>query len=245
MLRSHHFNSAEDLGKTLHRFVWLYNHHLPQKALGHQAPVQALKVWKMKAPDLFVKNVRNHPEPDSYLDEQGIEKIRVDQRKGVLQLASKLQDKSGRDYVREGLALEGGDIYFSEVDLNIEHGVIEQPYQPMLRVVTRVVMDGQKAGLIVINARVEDLGRRLQMILGESHKLVVMNHDGGWIVGGAEKDWEFVLAPNDFNSCLSKISPLLWGKLKIVIPEDLSTRAIAMIIVGIVLICDPGSLQAG
>ena len=66
VLRSHHFNSAEDLGKTLHRFVWLYNHHLPQKALGHQAPVQALKVWKMKAPDLFVKNVRNHPGPGSY-----------------------------------------------------------------------------------------------------------------------------------------------------------------------------------
>ena len=67
VLRSHHFNSAEDLEKTLHRFVWLYNHHLPQKALGHEAPVQALKKWKMKAPDLFVKNVRNHPGPDTYL----------------------------------------------------------------------------------------------------------------------------------------------------------------------------------
>lgn len=64
VLRSHHFNSSEDLEKTLHRFVWLYNHHLPQKALGHEAPVQALKAWKIKAPDLFVKNVRNHPGPD-------------------------------------------------------------------------------------------------------------------------------------------------------------------------------------
>ena len=65
VLRSHHFNSAEDLHKTLHRFVWLYNHHLPQKAQGYEAPVQALKSWKMKAPDLFVKNVPNHPGPDS------------------------------------------------------------------------------------------------------------------------------------------------------------------------------------
>ena len=65
VLRSHHFNSAEDLEKTLHRFVWLYNQHLPQKALGHETPIQALKKWKMKAPDLFVKNVRNHPGPDS------------------------------------------------------------------------------------------------------------------------------------------------------------------------------------
>lgn len=65
VLRSHHFNSAEDLEKTLHRFVWLYNHHLTQKALGHVAPGQALKDWKMKVPDLFHKNVRNHPEPDN------------------------------------------------------------------------------------------------------------------------------------------------------------------------------------
>lgn len=42
-----------------HRFVWLYNHHLPQTALGHEALVQALKAWKMKASDLFVKNVRH------------------------------------------------------------------------------------------------------------------------------------------------------------------------------------------
>ena len=65
VLRTHHFNNAEDLEKTLHRFVWLYNHHLPQKALGHVAPVQALKSWKMKVPDLLVKNVRNHPGPDT------------------------------------------------------------------------------------------------------------------------------------------------------------------------------------
>ena len=65
VLRSHHFNSAEDLEKTLHRFVWLHNHHLPQKALGHEAPVQALKKWRMKVPGLFVKNVRNHARPDN------------------------------------------------------------------------------------------------------------------------------------------------------------------------------------
>ena len=69
MLRSHHFNDAEDLEKTLHRYVWLYNQHLPQKALGHVAPVQALKDWKTKVPDLFVKNVRNHPGPDTYREQ--------------------------------------------------------------------------------------------------------------------------------------------------------------------------------
>jgi hypothetical protein len=34
VLQSHHFRSGEELGTTLHRYVWLYNHQLPQSALG-------------------------------------------------------------------------------------------------------------------------------------------------------------------------------------------------------------------
>lgn len=65
VLRSHHFNSADDLEKTLHRYVWLYNQHLPQKALNHETPVQALKRWQSSHPQLFLKEVRNHAGPDT------------------------------------------------------------------------------------------------------------------------------------------------------------------------------------
>lgn len=65
VLRSHHFNSAEDLQSTLLRYVWLYNHHLPQKALGHECPVQALKRWQKSHPDLFSRQVRNRAGPDN------------------------------------------------------------------------------------------------------------------------------------------------------------------------------------
>jgi transposase InsO family protein len=65
ILRTHHFNSADDLNKTLYRYVWLYNQHLPQKALHHKTPVQTLKAWALTHPDLFRKSVRNHPEPDT------------------------------------------------------------------------------------------------------------------------------------------------------------------------------------
>jgi transposase InsO family protein len=66
VLRSHHFNSAQDLATTLHRYVWLYNEHLPQKALEHLTPLQAMKRWRSSHPHLFSKKVRNHPGPDSY-----------------------------------------------------------------------------------------------------------------------------------------------------------------------------------
>lgn len=65
VLRSHHFNSAEDLATTLHRYVWLYNQQLPQKALNHEAPIQAMKRWQASHPELFSRQVRNHPGPDT------------------------------------------------------------------------------------------------------------------------------------------------------------------------------------
>lgn len=66
VLQTHRFNSAEGLSKTLHRYVWLYNQHLPQKALNHETPLMALKRWQESHPHLFKKRVANHPGPDSY-----------------------------------------------------------------------------------------------------------------------------------------------------------------------------------
>jgi transposase-like protein len=51
------FASAEELEKTLYAYLKIYNHHIPQKALKHQTPIQALKIWQQKKPDIFVKKV--------------------------------------------------------------------------------------------------------------------------------------------------------------------------------------------
>lgn len=67
VLRTNRFNSAEDLAATLHRYVWLYNEQLPQKALAHVSPLQSLKRWQRSHPQLFSKQVRNHPAPDTYM----------------------------------------------------------------------------------------------------------------------------------------------------------------------------------
>lgn len=66
VLQTHHFDSTADLDTTLHRYVELYNHHIPQKALGHLTPIQALKNWQTSHPHLFRKRVHNLAELDSY-----------------------------------------------------------------------------------------------------------------------------------------------------------------------------------
>lgn len=66
MLKSHRFNSALDLETTLHRFVRLYKEHLPQRTLDLNTLIQAFKKLQSEHPDLFVKQVANHPVPDSW-----------------------------------------------------------------------------------------------------------------------------------------------------------------------------------
>lgn len=77
-----------------------------------------------------------------YIDQQGMERIRLDHRGGPPQLVTELQNKSDRDYVQIGLALTAGGVYVSPIDLNIEHGQIERPFRPTQRSVAKVMVNG-------------------------------------------------------------------------------------------------------
>jgi len=66
ILKTTRFDSAEDLRQTMERYMRIYNHHIPQKALGHIVPIQALKDWQAKKQDLFKKRVYDLSGLDSY-----------------------------------------------------------------------------------------------------------------------------------------------------------------------------------
>ena len=51
------FSSAAELETTLKLYLSTYNHSIPQRALHHRTPIQALKAWQDKKPELFVKRV--------------------------------------------------------------------------------------------------------------------------------------------------------------------------------------------
>lgn len=57
VLRTTRFDSAAHLADTIQRYVQVYNQQLPQKALGHIPPLQAMKNWYQKQPNLFKKKV--------------------------------------------------------------------------------------------------------------------------------------------------------------------------------------------
>ena len=59
VLTTTRFDSSQSLEQTILQYVKVYNQHIPQKALGHIAPIQALKEWSAKRPEFFKKRVYN------------------------------------------------------------------------------------------------------------------------------------------------------------------------------------------
>lgn len=59
ILATTHFRSREDLQTTLERYAKLYNDHLPQRALGHRTPRQAMDLWRKNHPEIFVRQLKN------------------------------------------------------------------------------------------------------------------------------------------------------------------------------------------
>ena len=107
-----------------------------------------------------------------------------------------LQHKGHRSYVAAGRMLRAGQVHVSPINLNREHGKIEQPHRPTLRVVAPVFGpdDEDSFGIIVINA---DAGGLLEdLTSSERFELIVTNSSGG-ILHHPDPDlaWGFELNP--------------------------------------------------
>jgi len=68
VLQTTRFDSKKSLKETLLGYARLYNSHIPQLALGHVSPVQALERWRGKRPELFVGRDGNLAGYDSYVE---------------------------------------------------------------------------------------------------------------------------------------------------------------------------------
>ena len=60
VLHQTQFLTFAALTETLMKYGHIYNQSIPQRALGHIAPVHALKKWRKAKPELFRKRVNNH-----------------------------------------------------------------------------------------------------------------------------------------------------------------------------------------
>ena len=151
-----------------------------------------------------------------FIDKNGRELVRVDRKGGVLFIVpeDELQDKSGRYYVKETLVLNEGEVYVSPIDLNIEHGIIEDPIVPMLRFSSPVYYDGELSGMVIINYFAESLLNEIESIGSVNFgNLYLLNSDGYFLISPEpDKNWGFMY-PDKKDFVFKRKYPDLWKKI--------------------------------
>jgi len=115
----------------------------------------------------------------------GRELIRVQMVDKHVQLVAKkdLQQKGNRDYFISTLSLSLGEVFFSNIDLNQEFGVVEVPHRRTIRASTPVFSkEGKVFGIVIINM---DIGSTLDKLSASSPHYVdtyLTNNNGDFLV---------------------------------------------------------------
>ncbi|MGE4506345.1 MAG: diguanylate cyclase, partial [Desulfovibrionaceae bacterium] len=148
----------------------------------------------------------------------GRERVRINNADGQPERVpdEALQNKQDRYYFREGLAMHGGEVYVSPLDLNVENGEVERPFKPMLRFVTPVFgPGGEKAGVVVLNFLAGTLLDRVRSIGAQSRgRSLLLNGEGYWIIGPApEREWGFMFPGREGERFASE-RPDAWARIR-------------------------------
>ncbi|MES9943952.1 MAG: sensor domain-containing diguanylate cyclase [Candidatus Thiodiazotropha sp.] len=150
-----------------------------------------------------------------FIANDGNEVVRINNSDGGQEIVphGEMQNKGDRYYFKKAIKLAAGDIYLSPMDLNVEHGEIEQPIRPTIRFATPVIDGyGDRQGIVIINYSPDEL---LQGVAGNfkalQGKAVMLNSRGYWLQGAPEEQlWGFMYGIDD---TFAKRKPDVWAAI--------------------------------
>lgn len=165
---------------------------------------------------LYFSKSRTHYNKIRWIDETGMERVRIDFRDGQPSIAptEQLQNKKGSDDFTEVSKLKPGEIHVSPLDLNTQHGQIETPYKPILRIGTPVTNShGNKRGIIVIDYLGSQMIARFNSAtLASGNHTMLLNHDGYYLKSPhPEDEWGFMLKRDDLS--VAQSHPAAWQRI--------------------------------
>ncbi len=129
-----------------------------------------------------------------FLDAKGNEVVRVNtdsEGKSYVVPHKNLQNKAGRYYFTDSMAVAPGSIFVSPLDLNVEQGQVEilpdGSNKPVIRYGTPVILDGEVVGVIVTNV----LAKNFLSLLQNSDSVVFLVDEDGYYLyhPDEEKRW--------------------------------------------------------
>ncbi|TLS76356.1 PAS domain S-box protein [Mariprofundus erugo] len=185
------------------------------RARDHQGidPVggDSLQQWRQRLAVIFSAMLGNHAQyfQISYLDSHGHELVRVGRAaSGAITVVAEqaLQSNAAERYVSETMRLKNGQIYTSDITLYREHGEIQLPHVPVLRIATPVYRDDHDlTGLVVIHLYSDMLFANLHSDPGGVRHHVV--NDRGYYIRHDNGAMEFAWELGDGQLRLDSIEP--------------------------------------
>jgi signal transduction histidine kinase len=156
-------------------------------------------VWRERMAKRFAAELDVNP---AYLqfriigaEGHGRELVRVDRSEpgGPVRIVpeDELQEKGDRSYFTATLQLPPGAVYVSPIELNREHGEIEVPPVPVMRVGSPLFApDGTRFGMIIINLDLRPVFDGMRRAAHPEGRLYVVNAGGDFLVH-PDRGWEF------------------------------------------------------
>lgn len=144
------------------------------------------KKRKQVSIDYLLDLARGHEEMMQvrYIGNSGEEVIRIDRKAiGSEPYAlpeQALQNKKDRYYYKALLEIPEGMTWYSQIDLNVEHGKIEEPFQPTLRIGIPLFLDNEREGMIIVNIFMQKLLAKLQG--SDNYQLYVSDSQGNFLL---------------------------------------------------------------
>ncbi len=116
-------------------------------------------IYAVEIEDFFLHILKKVPELFQlrYIDNKGNEVIRAQRNQNAINLVpkNKLQNKKDRYYFKEIMGLKDNKMWLSNVDFNMENGVVDFPKQKTLRVGIPVMVENVKKGILIANIKME------------------------------------------------------------------------------------------
>lgn len=151
------------------------------------------------------------------LDRDGMEVVKVERGGAGLVVSSEeaLQQKAHRYYFRETFRLERGEVYVSPMDLDVEYGEIETPWEPVIRIGTPLFdRRGRKSGILIVSLLGDRLLAKIKVVSPRSRgRMMIVNPDGYWLYGARPGDEYGFMFEDRVDRVLGKTYPGLWRKV--------------------------------
>ena len=142
-----------------------------------------------------------------YIDETGQEIVRVEFDGNNYKTISKdkLQNKTHRYYFSETIKLNKGEIYISQLDLNVENDVIENrgtednpEYVPTIRTATSVFSNGKLKGIVIFNIYADYFLNNIRSAQRQGEKVFLIDKEGYYLAHpNREKEFAFMFNKSD------------------------------------------------